>query len=118
MSCPQFVAATLGVRAAAHLMHLSTRSYAQHVALGDFYEGIERLVDTYAEVYMGLERRQDTWPRVVLPAATGPQQLVADYLELIQEEQKEDHDSEALKNILAALEELAARTLYKLKNLS
>lgn len=118
MSCPQFVAATLGVRAAAHLLHLSTRSYAQHVALGDFYEGLEPLIDTYAEVYMGLEKRQDTWPRVSLPAADGPVQLVSDYLELVQEEQKEDHESEALKNILASLEELTARTLYKLKNLS
>jgi len=118
VSCPQFVAATLGVRAAAHLMHLSTRSYAHHVALGDFYEALDGFADTYAEVYMGLEKRQDTWPRVSLPAASGPVELVGDYLELVQDEQKEDHGSEALKNILASLEELTARTLYKLKNLS
>lgn len=118
MSCQQFVAATMGVRAAAHLMHLSTRSYAQHVALGEFYEGLDGLVDKYAEVYMGLEKRVDTWPRVTLPAADGPTELVADYLALVQEEQDEDHDSEALTNILAELEELTARALYKLKNLS
>lgn len=118
MSCPQFVSATLGVRAAAHLMHLSTRSYAQHVALGEFYEGLDGLVDKYAEVYMGLEKRQDTWPRVTLPAADGPIELVEDYLAQVKEEQGEDHGSEALLNTLAELEELTARTLYKLKNLS
>lgn len=118
MSCPQFVAATLGVRAAAHLMHLSTRSYAQHVALGEFYEGLDPLIDTYAEVYMGLEKRLDTWPRVTLPGASGPVELVSDYLELVQEEQREDHKSEALTNTLATIEELTARALYKLKNLS
>lgn len=118
MSCPEFIAATLGVRAAAHLAHLSTTSYAQHVALGEFYEGLDPLIDTYAEVHMGLTKRRDTWPRVSLPAADGPVELVSDYLERVREEQGEDHKSGALENVLAELEELTARTLYKLKNLS
>jgi hypothetical protein len=40
-----------------------------------------------------------------------------DYLEQVRAEMAEDHGSEALKNILAEIEELTARTLYKLRNL-
>lgn len=32
MSCPQFIAESMALRTAAHLAHLSSESYAQHVA--------------------------------------------------------------------------------------
>ena len=57
MSCPQFIADSLALRTAAHLAHLSADSYSEHVALGEFYEALLDLVDSYAEVYMGLTQR-------------------------------------------------------------
>ena len=65
--CPKFIAESLAVRTAAHLLHLSSRSYAQHNALGDFYEALTDLADKYAEVYMGLETQVTTWPTVKAP---------------------------------------------------
>lgn len=37
----------------AHLMHWSTKSYAQHKTLGKFYENIIELTDQLAETYFG-----------------------------------------------------------------
>ncbi len=36
-----------------HVYHLLTNSYAQHKALGKYYEKITDLLDDYAEAYMG-----------------------------------------------------------------
>jgi hypothetical protein len=36
-----------------HLQHLATKSFAQHMALGEYYEAIPGLVDKYAEAYQG-----------------------------------------------------------------
>ncbi len=116
MSCPHFIASSLALRTATHLAHLSTKSYAQHMALGDFYSGLEGLIDKYAEVYMGLEAQITSFPTVALPSGS-PVALLEEYLDAIAAEVDEDHSSEALKNILAGLEELTAQTLYKLKNL-
>ena len=86
------------------------------MALGDFYDGLLGLVDEYAEIYMGLEKRIAAFPKVMLPDDE-PVQMLKDYLQLVTEEAAEDHDSEALKNVLAEIEALTARTIYKLVNL-
>lgn len=36
-----------------HLLHWTTKSYAEHQALGAFYEELPELVDTLAETLMG-----------------------------------------------------------------
>lgn len=116
MSCPKFIADSFAVRTATHLAHLLSTSYAEHVALGEFYDGLLGLVDQYAEIYMGLEKRITTFPKVGLPDDE-PVQMLEDYLQLVVEEAAEDHGSEALKNVLAEIEALTARTIYKLVNL-
>jgi hypothetical protein len=40
-------------RTNAHVAHLSTRRYAAHMALGDFYETIIDHADSYAESFQG-----------------------------------------------------------------
>lgn len=41
------------IRDTAHTLHLKTRSFAKHVALGDFYDGILDAADSIAEIYQG-----------------------------------------------------------------
>lgn len=115
MSCPDFIAQSFAVRTAAHLAHLTTRSYAQHVALDSFYSSLTDLVDKYAEVYTGLEQKIPTYPSVTPPNTT-PEKLLTDYLMRVRAEIKaDDEGSQALLNILAEIEELTAQSLYKLK---
>jgi hypothetical protein len=117
MSCPQFVADSFALRTSIHLAHLSSQSYAEHVALGEFYSALEDFADTYAEIYMGLEGRVKRWPGAPRPNEE-PKTMLRDYLEVVRAEMAEDLKSEALKNVLAEIEGLTARTLYKLENLA
>lgn len=41
------------------LHHWGTQSYAAHKALGKAYEGIDALLDTFAETYMGVGGKQE-----------------------------------------------------------
>lgn len=114
MSCPQFAADSFAVRTAIHMAHLLTRSEPKHRALGDFYEALVDKVDAYVEVYLGLDNEIASFPRAQIPTGD-PVSILAAYLDQVILEQVEDHKSEALANILAEIEELTARTLYKLK---
>ena len=112
--CAELVARCFAARTTAHCNHLTTTSYAQHVALGDFYEALSDLVDAYAEIYQGTAGQIRTYPNVV-PSRSEPVKLLEDYLELVLAEQTEDTEGEALRNVLAEIEALTARSLYKLK---
>jgi len=115
MTCPAFIAQSFAVRTAAHLLHLSTTSYAQHVALNSFYDGLVPLIDAYAETYQGAHGLIKSYPSKT-PPTDSALALLEDYMDLVKEEQEEDEDrSEALSNILAEIEQLAATTVYKLR---
>lgn len=114
MSCPQFIADSMALRTAAHLAHLSSESYAQHVALGDFYAGLVDLVDQYAEVYMGTEGRIKSFPPAAPPAGNLISHLTS-YLGAVAGEQAEDGKNRALGNILDEIQALTAQTIYKLR---
>ena len=49
----QFVMCLLHSVTNAHILHLSTNSYAAHQALGNFYEEIGGLVDSFVEAFQG-----------------------------------------------------------------
>lgn len=49
----ELIATLFLARDIAHKAHLSTGSYAQHIALGDFYDSIIDLADKLTEAYQG-----------------------------------------------------------------
>ena len=52
-NCNEFIGMMFLARDVTHSAHLNTRSYAKHVALGAFYDGIIDLADKFAEAYQG-----------------------------------------------------------------
>jgi len=48
-----FAMCLLNAVTAAHIHHFGTESYAQHVALREFYENFEDLADKFIEAYQG-----------------------------------------------------------------
>jgi len=53
MKAGEFIIRLFHARTVAHVLHLKTRSYAQHKALNEFYDEIIPLVDSYAETFQG-----------------------------------------------------------------
>ena len=49
----EFVLRCFHARTVAHILHLKSRSYAHHIALNEFYDGIIPLIDSFAEAYQG-----------------------------------------------------------------
>jgi len=114
-----FVSALLHSSTAAHFLHLSTKSYAEHKALGSYYEDILDLVDSYAETFQGhfgiipinayiddfkVQKDAKAYVKGLLKFAQG-----------MREELPDDPD---LTNIHDEIVGLIAATLYKLENLS
>lgn len=117
MTAPAFIAESFAVRTSAHLLHLASTSYSQHVALNEFYDGLLPLVDRFAEVFQGLRGRIKRYPKTLPDDQENPIILLEGYSDCITEELA-DHEAQSLLNILAEIEELTAQTLYKLKFLS
>ena len=104
----------------AHRAHLLTKSYAQHVALGEFYDAVVDLADSLAEVTMGTYGAFTEIP--VEPPARGAIDAVLEaHLNKI-EDLRAAFGGKAcdrpIDNLLDEVGALFAQTLYKLRNLS
>lgn len=106
-------------RDAAHRAHWATKSYAEHMALGDFYEALPDAVDELIECYQGQFGLVGDFT-VDLPLGGGG--IIArlrddvDWLQATRDDVcKEDN---AILNLHDAIVGLYLRTLYKLENLA
>lgn len=118
MSCADLIGHLFLARDVTHSVHLNTRSYAKHKALGGFYEKIIDLADDLAEAYQG---RYGLIGPITLHSAKKTNNVVEfleDSLKEVQEERKEYKDDTALQNIIDEIEGLYLSTLYKLKFLA
>ena len=103
-------------REQAHREHLKTKSYAAHVALGDFYTGIVDIADDFAETYQGLYGVLPDIP--YLPASVGGIDVVLEsHLATIENERQSlsENQDKPLQNIIDNACGLYASTLYKLR---
>ena len=98
----------------AHKAHLSTKSYAQHKALGAFYESVLDLADSLIETYQG----QYGLAKIEMTASKDGDLL--QYFEDLGKFLTESHSAfdkkdTHLHNILDELTALTYQTVYKLK---
>lgn len=102
-------------RTIAHVLHLKTRSYAQHKALQDFYESIVDLVDSFAEAYQGDYGLIENYPVQCRMAADG-QKLLEELSAWIEDHRHDvcDTDDSCLQNIIDEIVALIRQTQYKL----
>lgn len=110
------IATTFAARNQAHIEHWNSTSYAEHLALGDFYDEIIDLVDAFVECYQG---KFGLVGKVKLVPSTQP------ILDMLKEDSEWIEDNRegitkginALGNLLDNITELYLRTIYKLENL-
>lgn len=120
MSCETFIGYLFLARDVAHSAHLNTRSYAKHVALNAFYDGIIDLADKFAEAYQGrhgligpIELQQAAKTNSVL-------EFLQDSLKTLEDTRYDvcDKTDTPLQNIIDEIVGLYLSTLYKLKFLA
>lgn len=115
----QLVSRVFQARDVAHRAHWKTKSFSQHMALGDFYDQVIDKIDDIVECYQGEFGLIDDFS-VIADAMTGN-----DIVRYLESEAKwiEDYRSElaegstSIENLIDNLLETYNRTLYKLKNL-
>lgn len=97
-----------------HMLHLNTRSYSEHMALGAFYEGLEDLTDTLAEQYQGRYKMLsfDTIEVAPVPSAL---EYIMELSESVQEDRKMLPQDTELQNTIDEIQSLINSTLYKLR---
>ena len=100
----------------AHILHLTTKSYAEHKALQNYYTKVDDLVDDFVEAFQGkYGLLHDFTADYVLPGQP------VEYLTYLKDEvatlrrsEKFPQDSE-LQNTVDEIAQLIDSTLYKLR---
>jgi hypothetical protein len=107
-------------RDVAHSVHLNTRSFAKHKALGGFYDNVIDLADKFAEAYQGRHG-------LIGPISLHSARKTSNITEFLEDSLKEiedmrykvcDKSDTALQNIIDEIVGLYLTTLYKLKFLA
>ena len=109
----KYIGILLASREQAHILHLTTRSFAAHKALQVYYEGIVPLLDTYAETYMGKARK-----RLSIPIRNGGRSKLSPKQYFINLSRKLSllklPKSPTLENIRQEIDALVRQTVYML----
>ena len=129
--CAELVARCFAARTATHFAHLITGSYAQHMALGEFYDAVAASADEFVECYQGVFGKLAGFPDIrpsqgdITTAlsdlrtwiAANREECCESYDDDEKDETSESNDAECtelanqIDNILAVVD----RCLYKLK---
>lgn len=102
----------------AHIEHLKTKSYAQHMALGSFYTEVIELADDLAEAYQGCEGIMEDIPLTNITMKGSIDQVLEKQLGMIEKMRDDVSDRSAIQNIIDEIVQLYLSTIYKLRNLS
>lgn len=119
-SAGEYVALLFLARDLAHRAHLRTRSYAEHMALGAFYEGIIPLADAFAEAYQGRYNELLDIPLIDNEFEGDIADILEQQCEVIEASREKicSRKETALHNIIDEAVALFQSTLYKLRFLA
>jgi hypothetical protein len=112
MEVGKFIGALFQSRDMMHLQHLQTTSFAEHKALGAYYDGILELTDSFTEKYFGRNKRIP----ITIPESKATDAV--SHLKSMQKMIETEADSENypcdLENIMDEMLGLVNETLYLL----
>lgn len=113
-----FNEAAIFMSARAHMWHLNTTSYAQHMALKTYYEDLPGLVDAFIEgctVYHSpIEPSKQSY---TFDSAEGAIEGLLQFLKIMSDVHADVSKYPGLTNSLEAIISLTESTIYKLKHL-
>lgn len=112
-----FLMELMHARTNAHVMHLQTKSYARHMALGSFYEDLVGLVDAVAEAYQG-RYGITNYPPLPFKVESDPVMMLRSLRRYVDDTRGGLCDHSEIQNLIDEIVALMDSTLYKLENLT
>lgn len=118
MNPAQFIVHLLYQISVAHMLHLRSTSYSQHMALGEFYACFPGLVDGIVEEYQGVNGLVTDYPSVVsVTNYSDPSLFLKDLYAFVNTNRNvlgtESHIQNSMDTLLTAI----SQTVYKIDNL-
>jgi len=100
-----------------HVFHLQTKSFAEHKALNDYYDGIVPLFDGIVESYQGKYGIIKTYQTIKIRQYKNKQKTIAYFENLLDiiDDNRDSVDDGYIQNQIDTVEELINSTIYKLK---
>lgn len=111
----ELVSRVFQARNVAHVHHWQTKSYAQHMALGAFYDGVIDAIDTIVENYIGMygSFKPETVADNAIEDISAYLQDEADWIELNRDEISQG--SSSIGNLIDNLTSVYTKTVYLLQ---
>lgn len=110
------IATVFAARNQAHIEHWNSTSYAEHTALGEFYDKVIDLIDAFVEAYQG---KFGLIGKVkLIPTSQSLLDMLKEDIKWIEDNHEEIcRGNSALANLLDTISELYLVTIYKIENL-
>ena len=113
-SAAAFVSVLFHSATVTHFMHLQTKSFAQHMALGEYYDAIVDLADKWAEAYQGCYDIITNYPKD-FHLATEPVKYLMQIKDFVDDIRKDLPQDSELNNLVDGIADQIDSTLYKLR---
>jgi hypothetical protein len=113
----EFILTLLHAATNTHILHWQTKSFAEHMALGEFYQALPELIDAVVEATQGRTQLLVHFPvHYYAPAANGLEELrmLKDYVDEERHKKGIPQDSE-IQNLIDEIASQIDSTLYKLR---
>ena len=110
----ELIARVFCARDVAHREHLRSRSYSQHMALGEFYDGVIDQVDGIVECYQGEFGLVGDFQVQTLPVGNVTAWLQAELDWIASNREQLANGSASIANLIDGLSAIYQRAIYKL----
>ena len=112
----EFILTLLHAATNTHILHLKSKSFSEHMALGEFYTALPDLVDAVVEATQGRYGQLIDYPvQYYAPASTALEELqqLKDYVDETRRGEDIPQDTE-IQNLIDEIASQIDSTLYKL----
>ena len=111
----EFFITLLHAATSGHVLHLQTRSFAQHMALDGFYKELPELVDELIEAYQGKYGLVMEYPSGYSVPMTAPIDFLSAMSDYVAGTRASVAADSELQNLIDEIMQLIDSTLYKLR---
>ena len=113
-----FILTLLHAATNTHILHWQTKSFANHMALGEFYQELPELIDALVEATQGVTGEIIQFPADYYPPAENGLTELKELREYFVENRDVMPPDSEIQNLLDSIGDQIDSTLYKLRFLS